>query len=319
MSGNSREPVALTIAIPTYNRSGKVLPLVASILDQVSDADEVIVSDDGSTDDTIPRLREIQGIRVLQNATNQGMVANWNRCLKSANRDWICIVHDDDLLAPGALAAMRQACSLLKEPALILHDYQGERFDGAFRCTISRPCGWSVLHCPTIPSGAVVHRSVIDAVGTFDTRFSYCADLEYFARVAARYPLAIIESPRVVTFRLHHSNYEFSTWKTKDLLKQLEDAQSTIIRHAGCDEKARAKTLLQSRMQHNLTYMLKIAGDLGDRSLVRKIAADIYAYRDGLSLRRKAMISLAALTGISSRSALKRILLRKRRKSALSR
>ncbi len=298
---NSSERVSLTIAIPTFNRSDSVCKLLHSVLGQVSDHDEVIVSDDGSSDSSYQKIRDIPGIRISRVETNQGMVANWNRCLQSASRDWICILHDDDELRPGGIEALRSACSLVREPALVVHHYRGSRFDGALRCTVSRSCSWSVLNCPTIPSGAVVHRSIIEAVGVFDPQFKYTADLEYFARVAARFPVVVIESPRIITFKLHATNYEFSTWRKADFLAQFEASQRAIIRHARLTEDASTEKLIEDRIRESLLYILDHAARLDDKALVRKIASEFGRYRTGLSLKQKVVIYLAARTGIRHR------------------
>src|ERR1035441_4029574 len=171
--------IPLTIAIPTYNRGSSVRTLIESIFAQTESDDEVIVSDDGSTDGTAEQASTFSNAKVIRHEKNQGMVANWNACLTAATRDWICIIHDDDKLEPGALSALRRACSLADGPALILHRYAGSQFDGAFRYDYSEPCSGAVLSCPTIPSGAVIHRAIIDAVGLFDPQFKYSADLEY--------------------------------------------------------------------------------------------------------------------------------------------
>jgi glycosyltransferase involved in cell wall biosynthesis len=295
----SHDQVALSIAVPTYNRAHSITTLVESILDQSDSVDEIIVSDDGSRDNTSESLRSLKGrFRILQQATNRGMVTNWNTCLNSATKDWICILHDDDRLEPGGLAALRTACSLVGEPAVILHQYKGDEFGGAFRCTISAACPWNALNCPTIPSGVVVHKSIIKSMGVFDIRFKYSADLEFFPRIAARFPLVVIESPRVVTFRLHGNNYEFNAWRNPDCYVQLEEIQRTIIRHAGIEEDGVANNLLQIRMEANLRYMLDLAAYFGDASLVRYIAAQCRRYRSRLSLKRRVMLHIAALTGM---------------------
>jgi hypothetical protein len=211
------------------------------------------------------------------------------------------MLHDDDEFRPGGIEALRSACSLVREPALVLHHYQGSRFDGALRYTVLRSCSWSVLNCPTIPSGAVVHRSIIDAVGMFDSRFKYTADLEYFARVAARFPVVVIESPRIITFKLHDTNYEFSTWRKADFLAQYEASQRAIVRHAGLTEDASTEKLIEDRVRGALLYILDNAARLDDKALVRKIASEFGRYRTGLTLKQKAVIYLAARTGIRHR------------------
>jgi glycosyltransferase involved in cell wall biosynthesis len=275
-----------------------VQALVQSISNQVLPCDELIVSDDGSTDGTASQLTQLERLRVLRHEKNQGMVANWNACLDSATCEWICIIHDDDRLEPRGLGALRNACSLVGEPAVILHQYKGAQFGGAFRCSISGACPWNVLNCPTIPSGAVMHKSIIESMGMFDARFKYSADLEFFPRIAARFPLVVIESPRVVSFQLHGDNYELRTWRNSDFYIQLEEIQKAIIRHAGIEQEDEARRLLRERMEGNLRYMLDLAAHFGDVQLVRRIASEYMKRRFSQNLRRRLMLQIAASTGI---------------------
>ncbi len=300
MTGVADRPtgiIPLTIAIPAYNRRSSVQILLKSICDQARREDEVIVSDDGSTDGTSEQSSMMPSVRVIRHETNQGMVANWNSCLRAATRDWICIVHDDDRLVSGALAALRCACDLAKGPALIVHQYAGNQFDDVFRCHYSAPSSWTVLNCPTIPSGAVVHRTIIDRLGLFDARFEYSSDLEYFARIAARFPLIVVESPRIVEYRLHGANYQFQTWRQTDFYDQFEELQRSIISYAGIQDEKLKLDILDKRMVTNLLYMLNLADRVGDRRLVRQVARYCQRFRPRLTVRQTVTTYIAAITG----------------------
>jgi len=300
MTGVAERPtgiIPLTIAIPAYNRRSSVQILLKSICDQARREDEVIVSDDGSTDGTSEQSRMMPSVRVIRHDTNQGMVANWNTCLRTATRDWICIVHDDDRLVSGALAALRCACALAKGPALIVHQYAGDQFDDVFRCHYSAPSSWTVLNCPTIPSGAVVHRTIIDRLGLFDARFEYSSDLEYFARIAARFPLIVVESPRIVEYRLHGANYQFQTWRQTNFYDQFEELQRSIISYAGIQDEKLKLDILNKRMVSNLLYMLNLADRVGDRRLVRQVARYCQRFRSRLTVRQTVTTYIAAITG----------------------
>lgn len=299
MTGVAERPeiIPLTIAIPAYNRRSSVQILLKSICDQARTEDEVIVSDDGSTDGTSEQSSMMPSVRVIRHDTNQGMVANWNSCLRTATRDWICIVHDDDRFESGALAALRCACGLAKGPALIAHQYAGSQFDDVFRCHYSAPSSWTVLNCPTIPSGAVVHRTIIDKLGLFDARFKYSSDLEYFARIAARFPLIVVESPRIVEYRLHGANYQLQTWRQTDFYDQFEELQRLIISYAGIQDETLKRDILDKRMVSNLFYMLNLADRVGDRRLVRQIAKYCQRFRRRLTVRQTVTSYIAAITG----------------------
>jgi glycosyltransferase involved in cell wall biosynthesis len=293
----SASQISLSIAIPAYNRSSAVQALLNSICKQIGNDDEVIVSDDGSTDGTAEEASKVCGVRVIRHERNQGMVANWNACLAAANRDWICIIHDDDRLEPGGLAALRRACAVANGPALIQHEYSASRFEGGFRYRYSDPSPRTVLSCPFVPSGAVLHRAVIEAVGFFDPHYKYSADLEYFPRITARFPLVVIESPRVVEFRRHAANYHFQVAHKAEFYVLYEELLRSVISYAGIEDEALRRDVLEERLMADFLYMLEMADRLGDRHLVRYFAKCCERFPHRLSARQKVLVRLAVMTG----------------------
>ena len=292
MSTNS---VALTIAVPAYKRPERLRTLLEQILAQAGPDDEILVSDDDSSDETAAAIETMPGVRLLRHQTNIGMVANWNACLTEATRDWICIVHDDDQLAPGGLAALRRACALAGGPALVAHVPFNPDSDETFRCRFEDAGPWTVLHSPGMPSGVVVHRAVVEAVGRFDPRFRYSSDLEYFPRICTRFPMVTVESPAVLNIQFHGANYQFKTWRQPDFLSQFEELHRTIIRYAGLTGKA-ADALLDEHMTGNLSYMFSQARFWRDTGMMRLLGRKLL-FRKAIHLRYRLVILLAALTG----------------------
>jgi len=265
------EPVLLTIAIPTYNRRASVVALVEAIKYQLVPGDDLLVVDDGSQDGTAEALREIRPVRLLHHSSNQGMVKTWNACLSSALRDWICLIHDDDLIAPDALAVIRQGCAAARGPALVAHQNAGAKPDGDFRYRVIDPGSEAALNAPPIPSGVAIHKDIVHSLGLFDERFTYSADMEYFARIGAQYKFVIIESPQVLQYVIHDENYQFKTWHQPDFVAQLEEIEKLVVAYAGLSVAAAAQEL-RARMISYLNYIFRGAVRLGDKSLVRKIA-----------------------------------------------
>lgn len=297
ISEHSSSRIPLTIAIPAYNRCGPVQELLKSICEQTSGDDEVILSDDGSTDGTAEQAGKIPGVKVIRHEKNQGMVANWNVCLTAATRDWICIIHDDDKLEPGGLAALRHACAIANGPALIQHEYAGDLFKSGFRYRYSDPSPGTVLSCPFIPSGAVVHRATINAVGQFNPRYKYSADLEYFPRITAQFPLLVIESPRIIEYRRHGENYHFKAAHQSDFYVQYEELLRSIISYAGITDEKSMRDILEKRLLGDWLYMLDMGDRIGDHRLVRQMGRNCNKFRHRLSTRQKVMTSIAAMTG----------------------
>src|SRR6202012_1522948 len=74
---------------------------------------EIIIVDDGSTDDTYSIVKDYRAkdsrIKVFRNEKNLGLVGNWNRCMELTTGEWIKFLFQDDYLAPDCIATMVQA------------------------------------------------------------------------------------------------------------------------------------------------------------------------------------------------------------------
>lgn len=309
---------SLTVTIPTRNRCGRVSALVQQIVAQLLPGDELIVSDDASTDGTARALKGISGVDVHRHDVGLGMVGNWNYCLGVGSNDWICMVHDDDQLLPSALAAIRHVVAA-SPPALIAHaeweggfldrishvlrgsNFRGKHFfaaDGApglEAVSVSdRPPGAdAVLRAEFCPSGVTIHRSIVNRIGGFDPQFKYSADMEYFARVCAEAPSSIIHSPRILKYVRHEQQYSIETWRQADFLVELERVERAAIAHAGLDA-ARAAALLDRRLARDMGHMLRTVRR--DPDQVRRIARSL-AGRQTLRPRQRLAASIGVWLG----------------------
>jgi glycosyltransferase involved in cell wall biosynthesis len=111
----------ITIGIPTYNRSSLVKRCVENVLAQTYGNIEVLVSDNASTDGTLPNLRSIKDarLRVLVNSENIGAVNNFSRCIREASGDYLLLLSDDNFLADATFLE-RCAAMIRLEPRLPL-------------------------------------------------------------------------------------------------------------------------------------------------------------------------------------------------------
>ena len=263
---------ALSIVIPTYKRCKSVVALVNSIIPQMIDEDELLVVDDGSSDDTTDLLSKIERIRVISNTSNEGMLKTWNKCLISATNDWICMIHDDDTIAADALETIRKATELVK-PSIVGHIYDEDSLDNCFRYRIVEPGAWAALNPFPIPSGVTIHKAIIKEIGLFNERFQYSADIEYFSRICAKFTSIVIENPRIVSFNLHSENYEYKTWGKIDFLAQLEEIEKCLIEYAGIEGKE-ASEYFHNKMNCYVGYIMDNAYKSEDKHLLRKFCSE---------------------------------------------
>ena len=93
---------SVSICVPTYNGERYLRECLESIGSQTFQDYEVLIVDDGSTDDTLDicmsYARGDPRVRVERNTHNLGLVGNWNRCVDLARGEWIKFVFQDDLI-----------------------------------------------------------------------------------------------------------------------------------------------------------------------------------------------------------------------------
>jgi glycosyltransferase involved in cell wall biosynthesis len=98
----------VSVIIPTYNRAQRVDKAIRSVLPQVRPGDEVIVIDDGSTDDTKSVLRRFAGRITVLSGDHGGAGRARNLGLERARGDLVAFLDSDDKWLPGKLMAQRR-------------------------------------------------------------------------------------------------------------------------------------------------------------------------------------------------------------------
>lgn len=99
----------ISVCIATYNGSQYIAEQLLSIVSQLQEGDEVLVADDGSTDDTADIAREFDKyVRVLSTERVGGVVANFERLLVAARGQAIALCDQDDVWLPGRVELIRK-------------------------------------------------------------------------------------------------------------------------------------------------------------------------------------------------------------------
>lgn len=284
----------LTVAVPSFNRQRSLTRLLGEICAQTRANDEVLVVDDGSADGSAEEAAKFARVRVFRHAGNRGMVQAWNSCLREARRDWICIVHDDDALAPSGLDVIRRVAEIRPTAGIIAHK-SVPGVDGKLRFELCEAGPQAVLSSSLIPSGATVRRAAVEKLGVFDEQLKYSSDIEYFARIAAEFDLAIILNPAVVDYRIHSGNHQYATWRQADFLAQLGEIEDRIMRYTGLPESDR-DALRRARWTGYLIHMFLATHRIDDRVSMRMIGR-MLTRRPDVGRRLRMLALLASLFG----------------------
>jgi len=287
--------MAITVAIPTYNRRASVLQIVRSLIPQLGEEDEIVVVDDGSSDQADAGIEPSAGVRWFRNELNLGLVKNWNKAMQLATKPWICIIHDDDKVASNAIDSIRRIIKLTAEQPSVIAGGNIANVTEPLRFEYCAPGRYAVLNAPKIPSGVVLHRAVLDKCGFFDERFPSSPDLEYFPRLARDFPLILVDSPSLVHYQMHESNYQFKTWHDPEFATQLETIQQSVGEYAGLTG-AELHQYVNSQMTSLLGHMLRESRIRNDME-VFQMTSRLLAGRENLGRRRSVMARMGKLLG----------------------
>jgi glycosyltransferase involved in cell wall biosynthesis len=119
-----------SVCMATYNGQDYIFEQAKSILDQLSDNDELIVSDDGSTDNTLNILNAFNDnrVKIFNNKRTKGPVGNFENALLHAKGDIIFLADQDDKWAPNKLRKhleLHENHDLVISDAVVIND-EGE-------------------------------------------------------------------------------------------------------------------------------------------------------------------------------------------------
>jgi glycosyltransferase involved in cell wall biosynthesis len=202
-TGKKKVP-RVSVVIPTFNRGWIIQEAVESVLAQDFDDFEVIVVDDGSTDDTLDILDAYKDRIHLLRQDNKGVSAARNKGISASSGRFIAFLDTDDLWLPGKLS-IQMAFFESHPTALICQTEEfwvrnGVRVNPKHRH--KKPSGMiferSLHLCLVSPSAVMVKRSLLDVIGLFDERLKACEDYDMWLRVSCRYPVYLIDTPLIV-------------------------------------------------------------------------------------------------------------------------
>ena len=204
----------VSVIVPAYNAAGTIERTLASALKQTYSNLEVLVIDDGSTDDTAKLVRRMavrdDRIKLLQKL-NGGLVSARNHGIAHANGDFIAPLDADDLWHPDKLkkqvATMRGGIGLVYCWSRAIDEQDRVLFDLA-ACTLRGNVYAALIIKNFLHSGApLVRRSCIAHVGGYDSGLSArgadcCEDLQFNLDIAEQYDFDLV--PEFLSaYRLH--------------------------------------------------------------------------------------------------------------------
>lgn len=251
----------VSVIIPTYNRADLIREALDSVFAQTYRNFEIVVIDDGSTDNTAEILRplEEQGLLRYIYQKNAGEAAARNKGLFEAKGQYIAFLDSDDIFEPEKLEI--QTAYLQKYPEIGLVHSGYIKFDNAGTNLGYRDTSWfsgsiypqMLLYWTTLMAvdAVLIPKSVFEDVGLFNESLRTGPDLDMWRRIARRYPFGFINKS-LARIRVHSGNISGDKMSaaegfTKYLNKAFEDDPALSARF-----KQRAFSKMYSSMAYNL-------------------------------------------------------------------
>lgn len=184
---------SVSIIIPTYNRAHLIGAALASVLAQTFSDFEIIVVDDGSTDDTGTAVCELSDSRIIYiKQENMGRSHARNSALRLAKGRYIAFLDSDDLYLPTKIGSQVTYLDSHPDIGMIYTsayciDYSGNALDEKYIASVSGEIYKSIAFFRpvtiTLPT-VMVRREVFSAVGGFDEKMHRFEDTDMWRRIS---------------------------------------------------------------------------------------------------------------------------------------
>ena len=203
-------PIRVSIVIPCYNHARFLGEAIESAIGQSWPHCEIVVVDDGSTDNSGDVARRYPGVTVVRQ-DNKGLAAARNAGLLASSGELVIFLDADDRLWPDAARIAVDVFAAHPLAAMVFGHCRLVNASGIPRRTNMvrvRACYYEELlrdNSIWTPAMAAFRRSVLDVVGLFDEANSPVADYDLYLRISRKFPV-VSHDATVVDYRQHGSN-----------------------------------------------------------------------------------------------------------------
>lgn len=257
-------PPRVSVIIPTFNTGRFIEGAVQSVFAQTETDFELIVVDDGSTDDTRGRLRPYEGKIRYVYQTNSGRPSARNKGLELAQGEFLAFLDADDIWMPDRLERGLRFLEAKKDAGLVhgeveMIDSRGRLLDDEtrhvktiYQMEAKKGSGYLRLldRCAIFSSTVLLRRACAEKVGAYDARFPIYEDYDWYLRFSMRFSVGLLGAPAVAHYRVHQGNVstQYDRLRTAEiyiaiLRKNLEEAPARLS--AESYRRARSRILIK--------------------------------------------------------------------------
>ena len=306
-----------SVVIPLYNKENHIKETLNSVLNQTFIDFEIIIINDGSTDNSLDKVQEIKDSRInIYTTPNQGVSKARNTGILKSNSKYICFLDADDFWYENHLSQMKQLLDSFPECGLYATSYYRRINDILLKPkyhNIPNKEDWlgiienyfdaSLVNSIAWTSTVMVPKFIFENIGYFDEKITLGAgeDTDMWIRIALKYPVAFkntvtgyhnLDADNRITnsntnFRqfINLDKYEDFTTDHKSLKKYLDLNRFSIgIQYKLAGNKTLAKTYFNKIESSSLNFKQKTLSKLNPFILKLIIRIQYYLRKFNLDL-----------------------------------
>jgi len=208
----------VSVVIPVFNRLSFVQKAIDSVLAQSYSPKEIIVVDDGSSEDICSLEKKYKNIKIISYQPNKGVSFARNTGIKKASCEWIAFLDSDDIWHKDKL----QEQVFFHKQNTNIKISQTQEIWIRNNIEIKQPKTQNKPHldlflpslqrCLITPSSVMINKSVFDDVGVFDENMDVCEDYDLWLRIAKKYQIGLIDKKLITKYGGHSDQLSFKHW-----------------------------------------------------------------------------------------------------------
>jgi glycosyltransferase involved in cell wall biosynthesis len=276
----------ITIAVTVYDRREYLKTSIGSALAQTVPVRVMVIEDCGPDPAMELYVRSLFGQRVgyFRSAGRRGIFGNWNACIEQCPTPWLSILHDDDWLEPGFIAAILELARQSGNRGLYFGRTTVVDNRGKPKAQWEKPpstCAWApvelqevVLVPPFSFPGQLFRTAYAKQLGGFRETSLFCGEWELWSKITANYGAAKTSVP-VACFRDHDdwsrgTNRMYRTGKIYALIAVQTKRNLALARSNGVATLAELKANVRFTLP--IKYLLRYGSFFSSRMVAYNLA-----------------------------------------------
>jgi len=230
----------ISVVIPTYNRCELLKRAICSVINQTIQIREIIVVDNGSTDNTYEMVSSLFPKTTYIYEKIKGVSIARNLGIKNCHSSWIAFLDSDDAWEPQKLEKQLFFANNFNKKYRLIHTneiwYKNNKFQNQLKK--HKKSGGDIFQkslelCCISPSSTFIKKEVFDDYGFFDESLEVCEDYDMWIRITSKEEVGFLDMPLVIKYGGHDDQLSKKYWgmdrfRIKCLEKNLKNNWFTL-------------------------------------------------------------------------------------------